>query len=249
MTAEKKEVVEVGSSYAVMNMNFDDIKEVISVNLGEDGINSFDLDRIKVPAGGGTTWEIPTLEGTEECKEVKGVVIYFKDQRGFWPGKYDGSSNPPECRSDDNKHGIGDPGGLCFECPFSQFGSAEEGEGQACKRMKLLFILLEDNLLPIVVVAPPMSLRPMKKYFLRLSSKAVPYYGAITTLKLEKDKNAGGITYSKIKPEFVKILEDESKKKIKEFVEMIKPHLDAVEVDRSDYDGEKDTPTIEINTE
>ena len=39
----------------------------------KDDVTQFDLPEVKVPAGGGTSWEVPTLEGYEKLKIPRGT--------------------------------------------------------------------------------------------------------------------------------------------------------------------------------
>jgi len=202
--------------------------EVIQENIG-DTISPSDLDRIKVPSGGMTMWEVPTLEGHENVKEIEGIIVYWKDVRAFWAKEYDGESVPPDCFADDNKNGTGDPGGSCAECPHAQYGTAKggEGAGQACKLMRLLFMVGKEDMLPFVVGVPPTSIKPMKQYFLRLATKKTAYHGVVTKLALAKDKNAKGVEYSKIVPAVGEILPPEQRQSSKEYSHNIRPVLDA----------------------
>lgn len=220
-------------SYAALQMNALELKEVLQENLGGEAISAFELDRVKVPSGGGTTWEVPTLEGVEDAKAIEGVVIYFKNQNAYWKEKYDGQNNPPDCVSNDGTVGIGTPGGNCAVCPLNAFGS--EGKGKACKNMRTLFVLREGDVLPLVLTLPPTSLKDARKYFLRLASKGIPYYGVITEITLEKDKNESGITYSKARLALKGVLDAETVKKLKTFQDSLKPALDAIKVDQEGY--------------
>lgn len=220
-------------NYAALQMNALELKEVLQENLGGEAISAFELDRVKVPSGGGTTWEVPTLEGVEDAKAIEGVVIYFKNQNAYWKEKYDGQNNPPNCVSNDGMVGIGTPGGDCAVCPLNAFGS--EGKGKACKNMRPLFVLREGDVLPLVLTLPPTSLKDARKYFLRLASKGIPYYGVITEITLDKDKNENGITYSKAKLSLKGRLDPDTVKKLKAFQDSLKPALDAVKVDRESY--------------
>lgn len=225
-------------NYAALQMNALELKEVLQENLGGEAISAFELDRVKVPSGGGATWEVPTLEGVEDAKAIEGVVIYFKNQNAYWKEKYDGQNNPPDCVSNDGMVGIGTPGGDCAVCPLNAFGS--EGKGKACKNMRTLFILREGDVLPLVLTLPPTSLKDARKYFLRLASKGIPYYGVITEITLDKDKNENGITYSKAKLSLKGRLDPDTVKKLKAFQDSLKPALDAVRVDHEGYFPEEE---------
>lgn len=225
-------------SYAVAQIDNQELKEIIRENLGGTSITKFDLDRVKVPSGGGTTWEVPTLDGTEDMKALEGVVIFFKDENAYWAQKYDGSNNPPDCYSADGIIGEGNPGGQCAKCPLNQFGSADDGAGKACKNVRTIFLIREGSILPLAVSVPPTSLKEARKYFLRLAASAVPYYGVVTEMTLEKDKNSTGIAYSKIKFNMKGRLSAEDAMKMKALQQAMKPMLEAVQIEENPFKEE-----------
>ena len=59
------------------------LPEVLSDNLGGDKLSTNDLDQVRIPAGGGIAWEVPSLEGTELMKELSGVIVYWKTTRVY----------------------------------------------------------------------------------------------------------------------------------------------------------------------
>lgn len=215
------------------------IKEIIEANVGAGGISEFDLDRVRVPAGGGTTWEVPTIDGPQDAKTIDGVIVAWKDSRSYWAHQYDGSKSPPDCSSPDGVTGIGSPGGDCQTCPFAQFGTAMDATGkntagQACKLGRVMFIMQPGRTLPLVVTAPPSSLKPVRSYFLRLASQGVPYYGVTTRLGLVKAQSGNGITYSQIEATPGGRLATEDAAKWKAFSEAIRPLVSRV-VDAEAY--------------
>ena len=90
------------------------------------------------------------------------------------------------------------------------------------------------DLLPLVVVAPPSSLQPVRKYFLRLASKGVAYHGVVTRLALTEDKNRESIKYSKIAPWCHAILPPEERDRMKAYAEQLAPVFAKVTVDKTD---------------
>jgi len=172
------------------------------------------LDRVKVPSGGGLAWEVPTLEGeTEPKKELVGVIVGIQNIRSYYAREYTGGNEPPDCSSRDGI--FGEPasdsaegyGGRCSACPMSAWKSGKNG-GQACSQRKLLLLLQEDSMLPIVVNVPPTSLRELDQFLLRLTAKKLPFFKAVVALKLVKEKSSGGIDYARIAPSFVRVLDE-----------------------------------------
>ena len=187
-------------------------EDVMRDNLGAGGVDPNKLDRVKIPSGGGTAWEIPTLDGKGDiAKSLEVVIVAAQDVRSYYASKYDGSKNPPDCASLDCITGSGEPGGDCRACPKAQWGSAVDKDdnptdGQACSQRKMMLCISKDSTLPFVVSIPPGSLNNLGKYFMRLAGANLPYWGVVTSLSLEKTDSGGGITFSAVLPEYVRTL-------------------------------------------
>jgi hypothetical protein len=63
--------------------------------------------------------------------------------------------------------------------------------------MRLIYLLREEMVLPMVVVMPPTSVRSAREYFSRLAMRPLAYYGVVTELGLEQERSHGSIRYSK----------------------------------------------------
>lgn len=198
MSSKEVAVRPVNEFALFQNVNMD-VTKLMKDNLQDEDFGPQDLDRIKVPAGGGQAFEIPTLEGTEDVKEIQAMVVAIKKGRAYWKEELTGEGTPPDCMSTDGNMGIGDPGGECKQCPFNQFESDHKGgKGKACKEMRNVFILTENALLPFVLQVPPTSIKPLKKYVTGLTRYGKNIYQIITKISLEKTKSSSGITYSLI---------------------------------------------------
>jgi hypothetical protein len=123
------------------------------------------IERIKIPSGGATVYEMPTEDGDEtvSVKEFSGVILYQHPLNVYYTEKYTGGSNPPECGSIDGIKGEGTPGGNCKKCPFAQFGSGENG-AKACKNRRRVYILREGEMFPLLLSLPTGSLKAFTKY-------------------------------------------------------------------------------------
>jgi len=215
-------------------------KEVIAKNIGSAGISVFDLDTAKVPAGGMTVWALQTLEGSQTAQSLEGVIVYKRPDFTYYSapfGKAEAGA-PPDCISRDGIYGVGNPGGVCRNCPMYQFGSGQNGKGKACRERMLIFLLRKEELLPMLVVAPTMSVKPVRQYFMRLASRNAIYHSVITRLALEKARSSDGIDYAKINPMMVAKLEPEQAAVMAEYAAMIAPLLESVQVDYSEDDVE-----------
>lgn len=241
--ASSKELVKFGeeSSFAVLRMDPTELTELIEDNIGGgESITARDLDRVKVPAGGGTTWEVPSIEGEISTKEIKGVIVHRATRRAYWPSK-DLSDDPPDCASDDGITGVGDPGGPCGECPFNEFQSAADGISKACKETRQLFILLEDSLIPIVVTVPPGSLANVKAYFLRLLRGQLKSTDVVTSLKLEKAKSRGNIDYARVVLTAENRLEPDAAVAVRQYAKALEPAFQqAARIERNEVESDDD---------
>lgn len=229
-STQNRELVTV-ASYAVMQAEPDALGAMLRTNVGPQGLSVFDLDTVKTPAGGGTTFVVPTIDGEEEAKELRGVIVGFKDLRSYWRTGFDesGGGTPPDCSSQDMVRGDGDPGGECARCAFSRFGTA--GRAQACQQRRLLFLVREGDLLPIVVSVSPASLKSVRQYFLRLASHAVPFYGVLSSLSLERDKNRDGIAYARISVRSLGGLAPDEAARMAQYAAALRPALERVQLD------------------
>jgi hypothetical protein len=233
--------------FPVLTLGASELQEIVTANIGTGGANVFDLDRVKIPAGGGTMWSIPSIEGGDENRdELTGIVVGFRDGRLYWMDSFDdtGGGTPPDCSSQDGLVGIGkryeneEPGRWeCATCPMAQFGSAKDGSGagQACRQIRLIFMVQPGTMLPVVLAMPPTSLKPCRQYMLRLVSHGVPYYGVVTGVGLEKTKSGGGIAYSQATFRVVQKLGAGEVEKIRAYVKSIEPLITQRPLRADDY--------------
>lgn len=198
------------------------IKEVMKVNFPK-GISHNNLQRVKVPSGGATSWEINTIEGEKSVKEIVGIIVATREIRAYYDKPYDGGNEPPACYSPDGDHGSGDPGGNCRTCPLSKWGSDANHRGQACQLRRMMLVLPEDNILPLVISAPPGSLKNVEDYFGGLSGQMLPHYAVVTSLGLDKDKNPDGIPFSRIAPKYIRKLRTDEIDSLKEYMTVVLP--------------------------
>lgn len=217
--------------YLVLNHSSEEITEIIQDNLAGQQIGEFDLPRIKMPAGGGKTWEIPGLSGIESTQELEGIVVGFKRTRAYWePNAEEGS--PPTCRSADTIIGVGNPGGDCRSCPLAQYGTAindkgEPGRGQACNEKEIWFILRPGSFLPVVVSLPSMSLKPAKSYRLALAGEGKRVSSVTTILTLDSTKNPDGKPFSYAVPRLGTVLDGEEAERAKAYARQMQPSFES----------------------
>lgn len=236
--------------YAALSRSPEEIKEIIESNVGQEGLTMMDLDRIKIPSGGTTVWQLPTLKGTENKESIEGVIVAHKQARVYWQEALDdtGGGLPPDCSSENGITGSGEPGGDCSQCPLNEWGSSgkkkgrgkTKARGKACKEIRMVFMLLPRNLIPVLFTLPPTSIVPMRKYLLKLASEGLPSFAVTTVFKLEKTKNNDGVEYSKASPWMGRELEENEIEQVRAYVKSIGPSIHssrARAVDQADLES------------
>ena len=145
------------------------------------------FDRVKIPAGGVTMFELPGDEADEPegVKEFSAVILYHHPLQQYYATKYTGGSNPPDCGSFDGIMGEGEPGGVCANCPLNQFGSGENNS-KACKNRRRVFLLREGELFPLILSLPTGSMKEFSRYIKRLLSKGRKSNSVVTRFSLKK---------------------------------------------------------------
>lgn len=174
------------------------LSDIIADSLDGVQMTLFDLDIVKVPGGGNTSFDI---EEADKSK-IEGIILHILDMRSYWDkesGDEDGAMNsPPDCSSYGGIVGYGTPGGKCATCQYAAFGSGKNG-GQKCKHMKLVFLAKEGSFLPVAIKFPPTSLNAIKAYTLSMikAGKKRDDYSCVFSLK-KVDKTKTTPAYSVI---------------------------------------------------
>lgn len=212
------------------------LMEVLESNIG-DTIELTDLNRVSVPAGGDLEWKIPNPLGKPiKTEQLRGIVVHWAETRVWWPepgqGEPEISGDPPSCFSTDGRYpdplgafgDLGDRAGenlpiavlggkrrACKGCPMDQFGSAYKtgARGKACKEQKLFFVLLEGEVLPTLVVAPPSSKKAVRQAMIGLAAQTRAHYSGFELgfSLVEKVSKGGGQKYGQFNIELLGQLE------------------------------------------
>ena len=211
---------------------------VIEENL--EGMGGGKFDKIKIPSGGGISFEVRDENGeTIPMKSLRGVIIHKKPFRAWYIKSFDEKTDEdtgiPDCFSDDMIHGSGcetagiPAGQLCATCPKGQWGSNRKGgKGKDCADKIRIHTLLEDCVFPIVIDLPPTSLQNFTNYINRLTNKLNCFYGVVTNIGLEKDKNNKGTEYSKTTFAKSVNLTPQEKQAIKQYIEILRPRMERI---------------------
>lgn len=178
---------ELLEKYPALNPDLD-LEELLEDALGPGGeLRLSDLTRIKVPAAELDRLMVPDENGrSAPVDSLRGIPVAQTSRRSWWADR-NPSGKPPDCSSRDLENGVGvygvgselNPSGKCADCPMSAPGSAPTDPGKtptmasACKEQRLLFLLTDRELLPLMIVVPPGSLPNHKQFGVTLAKQAV----------------------------------------------------------------------------
>jgi len=230
MSNESKELVTMeNSGYLAATVNLGDL---FSEEM--DGLTPT-FDRIKIPAGGGISYEVPGDDPSspDSVKEFKAVVLYHHPIHSYYKEKFNGGNMPPDCSSMDGKLGIEGESGeckACAGCPFSKFGSGENG-GMACKQKRRVYLLREGEILPVILTIPTGSIKEFTKYVTRLLQKGKKTNSVVTRFTLKKAQNSTGINFSQVVCSVERELTPDEQKCIAAMTEQVKSFASRVVIE------------------
>ena len=214
-----------------------------------EGLGSLQFDRVKIPSGGVTMFEVPgeDEDNPENVQALTGVILHHHPMNAFWAEAFGGENNSPDCASLDGKQGVVRETGecrACDKCKYNQFGSAENGKGKACKNIHRLYILREGDPVPLILALPPTSLKALKDYLgktVLLKAKRRSYE-VVTKITLKKDKNENNITYSKAVFALAGTLTEEQAASTRAMRDAVIAMANMVDIDEEDYSAEPAKP-------
>lgn len=219
---------------------------IIAANLDGEPMSEMDLVRVPTPAGGGTVWNIDNAGNVESTDEIVGLLVGVGKRGALWP-KDDPSEMRPVIASHDLLVGyrvsdeLGDISPAALEkfrigdrrydwtamSSSSEFGygSGKNGTGKRLKETRVLAILRQGDVWPILVTVGPGSLRGFLPFLKRLPDF---HYACVIGLKLKKEKSTGGQPYSQIVPRLVgTITPEQAEVARKTYVEPIRAMFNA----------------------
>lgn len=209
-----------------------DREEMMELMQDMEGVTP-EFQRVKFPAGGALAFDLKDENGEDVAvSDLQGVIIDRHPVNVFYKLAFTGGNEAPDCVSSDGKVGrapadspVPWAGGCndCGGCPFNQFGP--NNEPKPCKNQERLYLLREGDIFPIIVTVPPTSRKPLNSYLSGLMNKLKPAHAVVTSIKLKKEVNAGGIKYSAGVFTKVKDLTKDEAKAIKGYAEQLRPVL------------------------
>ncbi len=224
MSETKNQATEVANVKKEFNLMAD--AEAIKSAMSEDIFDlNISLNRYKLPTGGSTLFEIETGDGeAESVKELRGVIVYHHPAYSYYKDSFNGENKLPDCYSNDGQIGCGVPGGKCKECSLNKFESGVNGVGKACKNKRALYIALEGQLFPVVMLLPTGSLQSFTKYVQANLFKQRKLSNIITRISLKKATNKQGIAFSQAVFTFERALTDSEKTKLAGLSDFVKEY-------------------------
>jgi len=218
------------ANYEVLDPdNLKTLGDVVAQNLDTGSMTPRKFfPQIKMPLLGNKEWVIPTTDGDVDCKMFSGIIIHVQVERGLFPKPYKPGSLP-FCSSENGVIGIGNPGGECGSCPNAQFGP--DGTPPECAQKKAIYILMKEEIVPMVLRITPSSFKAFEDYLLKVSRKLKPLHAIETNFSLKSTVAKGsGTTVSEVVFEIGSPLDKEDVGKVnavkREILPFIAPHLE-----------------------
>lgn len=213
-----------------------DFKEVIeSISEEMEGLGTIGFTKVRVPNGGVTEFDV---DG-EDVTELVGVIVARINENVYFDSPYGQGDDTPACSSADGVTGYDRNGKAiaCKTCPFNQFGE----NGKPCTNKVNLYLLQSGELMPIQLVLPPSSIKPLRDYLgKKLLAKGMRPAGVVTRVTLEKVK--GTFTYSAVCFEMIEKLEGAAKESMRAysdaFTEYVKAQAESYRPAPAETEGE-----------
>jgi hypothetical protein len=198
-------------------------------------------------------------------KELVGHILFYHNANQFYAETFgEGESLAPTCAS---SNGITPDGGTeplagpCSGCPNNEFGSGVDKDGnarkgKACNNTIRLYVLLDGNVLPTIIKAPPSSIGSKDSLIKWLTNAAnvanangcgAAYQPIKVNFSLVKKEFKSGMSASCLVLETVKVLSSGDQAEMAEITELaamtksIKEHYITARVVQ-DVGSEKPTP-------
>lgn len=200
----------------------EDIQESMQEILDSTGM-TFDqlLTKIKIPSGGGLSFELPNPENPDEPiieRELEGVILIQQNMNIYYANPYSGDIQAPDCLSIDGKIGVGNPGGSCSNCQLNKF----QNNRKECKNKFRIYVLQSGQSLPFIIDVPPTSTTVFKDFISKQIGINYPKTQVVTKISLKKAKSKDNIEYSQLKFGISKILTPDEGRALKQYAEQLK---------------------------
>jgi len=217
---------------------------------------SVTFDRIRIPTGGSTTFEVPIDDTNfKPEKELICVIVDHHAARTYW--KERSQNQAPDCASPDGVSGTASPvSGLewagssrhCADCPLDAWGS-DGGRGKACKELRRLYLLRPGDTFPLLLTLPPTSLLNFGNYLgKRVLPTGLRLYQVVTRITLERVVSKAGNPFARACFTLVGRLNDETAQAVAAYAKQIQALTRGRAPEADDYQAGAST-TTDVNSE
>jgi hypothetical protein len=207
-----------------------------------ESIGPKDLVRVKTPAAGGTQWQIQAAGGDkpEYAEAIEGILVYYHKQGVLWPSDDALKGTLPVLRTFDlqtaeqvgpipdamidamEKCRIDERTFKWTTLPWNEWGTGKGGVGKRCKEQRVLYVLRQGDMFPLIITAQPGSLNSVTDFIKRLFEsshkkfgEAVPYYRCVVRLSLKQETAKNGQVYAQIVPSLVACIDADAGAEVK----------------------------------
>lgn len=220
---QELQVYDPTSAHALALFSNPDSLDFVRTAFTEVGIRQSNLTKVKVPSGGMGAFAIEGLNG-DTFEPTLDVVVAFAqaNQRAWYSQAFEdsGGGTAPDCASHDGVTGFGQRThetaaqaqeaydtdermplsfGDCTGCPWDEWESAAgPSKGKACAEQTNLYFFAGKQLLPMMMVIPPTSVRVFRDYAINLMKYGLVASQVVTRISLEVETNPSGVDYSKL---------------------------------------------------
>ena len=155
------------------------------------------LGTIQIANGGACCFKVKEPgadEATPGVQAIEGMILAFHPTNVLWGSDYGKREQGelPVCRSMDGVCGtILETGEIrqCESCPHNRFA---EGHKECTNKMQL-YIMRENDLVPMIFSLPPTGLKFFNKYLVRCRlTERVPMFSVVTRITLKNEQGQSG---------------------------------------------------------
>lgn len=172
------------------------LAEIQEVKENLASLEVIQIPRMKVSAAG-----VQVVDGDEPIDSIQGILIHARKANTYYAKAFNknDAKQPPDCYSLDGIRPEADAKNIqhptCKGCPKAEFGTNAMQTGKACRNLKPLYLLLDDqSLMPFQLSVTPTSLKAANDYLIGLTARGLSYRKVRTQITAAP-KEAGD-TYS-----------------------------------------------------
>lgn len=167
-------------------------------------------------------------------QEFRGVILAVRKTRRHTIYDPEAEQQVPECvlvRTDPDTGQTMD-GQLrsCATCPFNRWGSAvrpdgTKGRGKACREKRLILFLPDEFALPVIVAAPPTSLKVVDNFRSYMQTMGKPLILSRVRMTVRREQR-GGNAWGVLQLEYERALTEAEIAELAQKIERIKAQVD-----------------------